>query len=65
MNQMNYHANNNKINEIRQTILTLTDGEVDIIDNSNKLKSIQDILDAIEEWSEAEENDNWHQNKVQ
>lgn len=60
MNQMNYHANNNKINEIRQTILTLTDGEVDIIDNSNKLKSIQDILDAIEEWSEAEENDNWH-----
>lgn len=60
MNQMNYHANNNKINEIRQTILTLTDGEVDIIDNSNKLKSIQDILDAIEEWSEAEEDDNWH-----
>ena len=60
MNQMNYHANNNKINEIRQTILTLTDGEVDIIDNSNKLKSIQDILDAIQEWSEAEEDDNWH-----
>lgn len=60
MNQMNCHANNNKINEIRQTILTLTDGEVDIIDNSNKLKSIQDILDAIEEWSEAEEDDNWH-----
>ena len=60
MNQMNYHANNNKINEIRQTILTLTDGEVDIIDNSNKLKSIQDILDAIEEWSEAEEDDNWY-----
>ena len=60
MNQMNYHANNNKINEIRQTILTLTDGEVDIIDNSNKLKSIQDILYAIEEWIEAEENDNWH-----
>ena len=60
MNQMNYHANNNKINEIRQTILTLTDGEVDIIDDSNKLKSIQDILDAIEEWSEAEEDDNWH-----
>ena len=60
MNQMNYHANHNKINEIRQTILTLTDGEVDIIDNSNKLKSIQDILDAIEEWSEAEEDDNWH-----
>ena len=62
MNQMNYHANNNNnnINEIRQTILTLTDGEVDIIDNSNKLKSIQDILDAIEEWSEAEEDDNWH-----
>ena len=60
MNQMNYHANNNKINEIRQTILTLTDGEVDIIDNSNKLKSIQDILDAIEEWSEAEEDDVWH-----
>lgn len=60
MNQMNDHANNNKINEIRQTILTLTDGEVDIIDNSNKLKSIQDILDAIEEWSEAEEDDNWH-----
>lgn len=56
---MNDHANNNKINEIRQTILTLTDGEVDIIDNSNKLKSIQDILDAIEEWSE-EEDDNWH-----
>ena len=60
MNQMNDHANNNKINEIRQTILTLTDGEVDIIDNNNKLKSIQDILDAIEEWSEAEEDDNWH-----
>ena len=60
MNQMNCHANNNKINEIRQTILTLTDGEVDIIDNSNKLKSIQDILDAIEKWSEAEEDDNWH-----
>lgn len=60
MNQMNDHANNNKINEIRQTILTLTNGEVDIIDNSNKLKSIQDILDAIEEWSEAEEDDNWH-----
>ena len=60
MNQMNCHANNNEVDEIRQTILTLTDGEVDIIDNSNKLKSIRDILDAIEEWSEAEEDDNWY-----